>query len=96
MLGWHSDFIVATNLTIRRYSLSMIIRPTWEISPFLLTVVYGPSEDSKKKTEFLEELASLTPSSQMQWIVLGDFNLIYEVRDKNNLNLNRQLMGWFN
>jgi hypothetical protein len=27
--------------------------------------------------------------------VLGDFNLIYKARDKNNLNLNRQLMGKF-
>jgi hypothetical protein len=93
-LGWHSDFIVATNLMIRQYSLFMIFRPTWEISPFVLIVVYGPSEDYEK-TEFLEELVSLTSSSQMQWIVLGDFNLIYEARDKNNLNLNRQLMGWF-
>jgi endonuclease/exonuclease/phosphatase family metal-dependent hydrolase len=27
--------------------------------------------------------------------VLGDFNLIYEVSNKNNLNLNRRLMGKF-
>jgi hypothetical protein len=26
---------------------------------------------------------------------MGDFNLIYEAHDKNNLNLNRRLMGQF-
>lgn len=25
----------------------------------------------------------------------GDFNIIYEARDRNNLNLNRQIMGKF-
>uniref|UniRef100_A0A453CXW1 Endonuclease/exonuclease/phosphatase domain-containing protein n=1 Tax=Aegilops tauschii subsp. strangulata TaxID=200361 RepID=A0A453CXW1_AEGTS len=33
--------------------------------------------------------------SQPPWLALGDFNLIYEARDKNNLNLNRRLMGKF-
>jgi hypothetical protein len=27
--------------------------------------------------------------------MLGDFNLIYSARDKNNSNLNRRLMGIF-
>jgi hypothetical protein len=64
------------------------------IVPFLLTVVYGPSEYADKP-EFLSELLSITPSNSMQWLVLGDFNLIYEAHDKNNLNLNRRLMGQF-
>jgi hypothetical protein len=92
MLGWNSDYIEATNLQIGRFTLLMVIRPTWEVSSFLFTVVYDPSEDSEK-VAFLEELSSISPSSQMQWMVLGDFNLIYEARDKNNSNLNRQLMA---
>jgi hypothetical protein len=28
-------------------------------------------------------------------IVMGDFNLIYQAHNKNNLNLNRRLMGQF-
>jgi hypothetical protein len=57
-------------------------------------VVYGPTEDVDK-VDFLNELSSVAPVSQMQWIVLGDFNMIYEARDKSNLNLSRQLMGRF-
>jgi hypothetical protein len=59
-------------------------------SSFLLSVVYGPSDD---KPLFLDELALLKPPAANPWIVLGDCNLIYEARDKNNLNLNHDFMG---
>jgi hypothetical protein len=45
---------------------------------FLITTVYEPTEDSQK-IMFLDEL----------WLCLGDFNLIYETRDNNNININR-------
>jgi hypothetical protein len=93
MLGWHSDFMIISGL-LKRFSLSMMVRPAWEVSPFLLTVVYGPTDDVDK-VELLTELLSVASVSQMQWVVLGDFNMIYEARDKSNLNLNRQLMGRF-
>jgi hypothetical protein len=67
ILGWHSDFIVASDLLLKRFSLSMVLRPAWEVSPFLLTVVYGPTDDADK-VEFLNELLSPAPTSQMQWI----------------------------
>jgi hypothetical protein len=54
----------------------------------------GRLEDVDKQS-FLAELASIKPSILTLWIVMGDFNLIYEARDKNNLNLNRRLMGQF-
>jgi hypothetical protein len=72
----------------------MMVRSAWEVSPFLLTVVYGPTDDAEKM-EFLNELLSVAPVSQTQWVVLRDFNMIYEARDKSNLNLNRHLMGRF-
>jgi hypothetical protein len=42
-----------------------------------------------------KQQVSPRPHSPTPWLVLGDFNLIYKARDKNNLNLNRQLMGKF-
>jgi hypothetical protein len=87
LLGWHVDFIEASNVLLKWFSLSMTVRPTWEASPFHLTMVYRPLEDAEK-SEFLEELLSIAPSAPMQGVVLGDFNLIYEAWDKNNLNLN--------
>jgi endonuclease/exonuclease/phosphatase family metal-dependent hydrolase len=64
------------------------------LSVFILTTIYGPTEDAAK-TLFLEELVSLRPQPIAPWLVLGDFNFIYEVRDKSNFNLNKQLMGKF-
>jgi hypothetical protein len=44
---------------------------------------------------FLEELLSLKLYTLTPWIVFGDFNLIYKATNKNNLSLNRRLMGRF-
>jgi exonuclease III len=63
LLGWHSDFIEASNLLLKQFSLSMMtVWPTWEVSPFLLTMVYSPTEDVKN-SEFLDELLSVSPRS---------------------------------
>jgi endonuclease/exonuclease/phosphatase family metal-dependent hydrolase len=61
---------------------------------FLLTSVYGPTVEEDKSI-FLDELKAFKPATSCPWLVSGDFNLIYEAKDKNNLNLNRQLMGSF-
>jgi exonuclease III len=94
MVGWHFNFMVTSDMLLKCFSLSMTVRPTFEVSPFLLIVVYGLVEDTEK-ADFLDELLSIAPISQMQWVVLGDFNMIYEAMDKNNLNMNRQLLGRF-
>lgn len=40
-------------------------------------------------------MRSITPTRGTKWLILGDFNLIYKATDKNNSNLNRQLMAQF-
>jgi hypothetical protein len=76
------------------YSLSIEVRPKWLTQSFSLIAVYGPIEDEVKPI-FLDELGSLKLASQTPWIVMGDFNLIYKAKDKNNLNINHRLMGCF-
>jgi hypothetical protein len=72
----------------------MQIKLRWLHSSFLLTTVYGPTDDNDK-ARFMEELTNIKPAASIPWLVLGDYNLIYEARDKNNLTLNRWLMGTF-
>jgi hypothetical protein len=48
-----------------------------------------------EKIAFLHELKSLQANLQDEWLVSGDFNLIYKAEDKNNSRLNRRLMGRF-
>ncbi|XP_066323287.1 uncharacterized protein [Miscanthus floridulus] len=61
---------------------------------FSLTTFYGPAND-RRKDEFLQEMISSKPPAGTPWLIMGDFNLIYKASDKNNLNLNRRLMGKF-
>jgi endonuclease/exonuclease/phosphatase family metal-dependent hydrolase len=44
---------------------------------------------------YLTELITLKPNPAKPWVVLGDFNQIYVVSGKNNLNLNCRNMGRF-
>jgi exonuclease III len=94
LVGWNEDLIEVTNIMPKVHSLTMntIIRES--SSAFLPIVVYGPSDDTSKP-EFLQELQSLKPHDSTTWLVVGDFNLIYQASDKNNQNLNRKLMGSF-
>jgi endonuclease/exonuclease/phosphatase family metal-dependent hydrolase len=41
---------------------------------------------------FLRELKRLKCSVKSQWMLLGDFNLIYKEQDKSNYRLNRQML----
>jgi len=44
---------------------------------------------------FLQHIRAIKPSPGINWLLLGDFNLIYRARDKNNRNLNLRLMRQF-
>jgi hypothetical protein len=41
---------------------------------------------------FIRELRRLKNSVKPQWLLIGDFNLIYKSQDKNNGRLNTDLM----
>jgi len=59
-----------------------------------LTGVYGPQED-RDKLSFLDEIKGLRQIVQVEWLIVGDFNLIYKAEDKSNDRLNRRLMSDF-
>ncbi|PNT75661.1 hypothetical protein BRADI_1g36435v3 [Brachypodium distachyon] len=59
---------------------------------FTLSSVYGLADDALKP-DFLQEMKELTPTLGEPWLIVGDFNHIYEACDKNNTNLCRRLMG---
>nr|AAX95130.1 retrotransposon protein, putative, unclassified [Oryza sativa Japonica Group]ABG22397.1 retrotransposon protein, putative, unclassified [Oryza sativa Japonica Group] len=59
-----------------------------------ITVVYGPQLEADKVV-FLSEIESLQPSMKSEWLIIGDFNLIYRASDKNSDRLNRRMMQRF-
>uniref|UniRef100_A0A453B0Z5 Endonuclease/exonuclease/phosphatase domain-containing protein n=2 Tax=Aegilops tauschii subsp. strangulata TaxID=200361 RepID=A0A453B0Z5_AEGTS len=76
------------------YSITAKVSKTQGDDSFWLTTVYGPTDDTRKE-DFLAEMVRAAPPMGEPWMINGDFNVIYEARDKNNLNLNRRLMGRF-
>lgn len=93
-MAWNRDLVSVTNAVNRTFTISAVVQTSSPSIPFLITTCYGPSDDSRKE-EFLAELRAIKPATTTPWIIMGDFNLIYQASDKNNLNLNRRLMGKF-
>lgn len=93
LLAWNSSKASCHTTSLGEYSIiAKVVLPngssTW------LTVVYGPHEDGSKNT-FLQELCHIHSSFLGPWMVLGDFNLILQLQDKNNACVNRRRMGSF-
>jgi exonuclease III len=71
-------------------SLRMLADNTkWSISG-----VYGPQSD-QDKVLFMQEISGLKQLMLPEWLLLGDFNLIYRAQDKNNGRLNLPLLNAF-
>jgi exonuclease III len=94
LLGWDKDMVSVSNVVNRSFTISAMVQVSSNSTSFLLTTCYGPSDDSRKD-DFLDELKTIKPVPNVPWLIIGDFNLIYQASDKNNLNLNRRLMGKF-
>ncbi|WVZ79027.1 hypothetical protein U9M48_026655 [Paspalum notatum var. saurae] len=94
LLLWNDAFIELSDISIKLFSVSATLTVKSSNTSFLLTAVYGPTRNNRKPT-FLHELRRLKPSVGQKWLVLGDFNLIYRARDKNNRNLNLRRMRLF-
>jgi len=91
---WNDSTILVNDIHIGIFSLSATVTIRSSGTTFLVTVVYGPSR-RHQKTAFLQHLRALKPPPDIRWLLLGDFNLIYRARDKNNQNLDLQLMRHF-
>lgn len=94
LLAWGKDMVSVTQPVNRSFTISAMVQLQSNNPPFLLTTCYGPADDSHKE-EFLAELRSIKPTANIPWMIIGDFNLIYQAADKSNLNLNRRLTGKF-
>lgn len=83
------------NLTLRSIgSFLVTVDLTIGDEPWCLTSVYGPQADEDKLI-FLDELRAIHASLPHPWLLMGDFNLILDAKDKNNQNINRRNIGRF-
>ena len=85
LLLWNNSYIDLRDIVIRRFSITATVSIKDCGTTFSLMVVYGPTRDNRKQA-FLQELPNIKPIDDVGWLLLGDFNLIYQARDKNNRN----------
>jgi hypothetical protein len=94
LLAASEDYFSLSNITLTHYTITAKITMKADNTQWWITVVYEPQTDADKLL-FLQELKDLADPDLDKWLVLGDFNLIYQAEDKNNTNLHRRLMGSF-
>lgn len=78
-----TDHTISSNITMKA-----------DNAKWTLTGVYGP-QSYQDKLSFMNELKDLKNQVQVEWLIIGDFNLIYKAEDKSNNRLNRHLMNSF-
>ena len=74
-MAWDPDFVTVSDVSLKAYSLTARITMRLSNISYMLTTVYGPSQDSEKPA-FIAELKDLKPPQDIPWLCLGDFNLI--------------------
>jgi exonuclease III len=79
---------------VASYTVSATVSDIRTGSQWTITGVYGPQNDLDKRL-FLQELCSLKSLAKPDWLILGDFNMIYLDHDKNHGRLNRRVMNHF-
>lgn len=94
LLAWDEIAVSMADFHRGQFTISALVSLLTTGTTFRLTTCYGPADD-RRKEDFLQEMLSLKPANGVPWLIIGDFNLIYQASDKNNLNLNRRLMGKF-
>lgn len=75
-------------------SVTAIITMLADNTKWSITGVYRPQSDSEK-VAFMQEITDLRQHTLPSWLLLGDFNLIYHVQDKNNDRINLSLLNGF-
>jgi hypothetical protein len=94
MVAWNASMWSASGISTKPFSVSARMRHYSGGDKWWLTCVYKPPREGEKDV-FVAELHKLRTIRTGPWLLTGDFNMIYIVEDKNNVQLNRRLMGCF-
>jgi hypothetical protein len=78
-----ANYIELQNIQVASFSISASVKLILCGSIFRLPTVYGPLRREHNQA-FLNHLRSLSPNDNSKWLIVGDFNLIYKAKDKNN------------
>jgi hypothetical protein len=78
----------------RRFSVTASKTRKSDNEAWTLIVVYGAQSDTDKLA-FIQEVWDIKQTASDRWLLLGDFNLIYQAYEKRSGCINRWMMNSF-
>lgn len=82
LIAWKGSLFSGNRLSFENFALTIEFCSKHDNSKWVLTCVYGPCT-TEGKTVFLNWLKNIQMAPEVDWIVLGDFNLIRKLEDRN-------------
>lgn len=92
---WKSTFFSGQRVFMNKYAISIKFSSTLSDNEWILTTVYGPCTLDGKR-EFTQWLKNIQMLDGVDWLLIGDFNLIREPTNRNKLGGNYSEMFIFN
>nr|CAD1842746.1 unnamed protein product [Ananas comosus var. bracteatus] len=84
---WNPTLFDCVHEWTGRFSLTVLLKRKVDGKLFTISNVYGPMA-ANLKINFFIELHSISASSTGAWVMLGDFNVLLSVQDKNRPTAN--------
>ncbi|CAD6214649.1 unnamed protein product [Miscanthus lutarioriparius] len=94
LIAVNEDYFQLSDQHLSTHAVTATVTMRADGTKWQITVVYGLQGDAEK-LQCLQKLAAIPCPAHGRWLVLGDFNFIYQAEDKNNSNLNHRLMASF-
>jgi hypothetical protein len=83
------------NHEVGEFYISMVLRNRTSNYRWEMIMVYGQTHNDRSR-DFIAEMSRKCMVATLPLIMGGDFNLIRHMNDKNNDNVNQELMDRFN
>lgn len=95
LVAWKSSVFIGTELFQNNFAISVEFSSVQSNDSWILTSVYGPC-DNEGKEAFMNWFENIQMPEDVDWLVLGDFNLYRKPEDRNRLRGNVADMLLFN
>ena len=82
MTAWNDSILDGELVFQNKFSLSVQFTNRFSNQTWVLTNIYGPCLQHEKE-EFLQWFGNIGMPEDMDWIIMGDFNFIRALEDRN-------------
>nr|CAD1831265.1 unnamed protein product [Ananas comosus var. bracteatus] len=82
LTAWNPFLFDLLDMWTRSFSLNVVLKCKANGTVFMLSNIYGPTGGALR-AEFFQEIRNISLQSQGRWALLGDFNVLLSLSDKN-------------